>query len=395
MKALTFHGRNNVRTDDVPDPVIKDPKDVIVEITSTAICGSDLHLLDGFIPTVEHGDIFGHEFMGRIVEVGSEVQELAVGDRIIVPFTIACGACEFCTAGKHSLCDRSNPNHEVAEKFMGYSPAGLYGYSHMLGGYCGGQAQFARVAFAETSVFKVPEHLPDEQVLFLTDIFPTGWMAAENADIPEGGTVAVWGAGPVGQFAIRSAFLQGAGRVIAIDRFPERLAMARDGGAETINYEDDTKVSDALKEMTDGRGPDSCIDAVGMEAHGAGGIGGLMDVYDKAKQALMLESDRPTALRQILYCARKGSTVSVAGVYGGLSDKFPFGWAFNKGLTFKMGQTHVQKYVPKLLGMVEEGAIDPSFVITHRLPLSEAPRGYDLFKNKEDACIKVVLDPSA
>jgi threonine dehydrogenase-like Zn-dependent dehydrogenase len=342
---------------------------------------------------VERGDIFGHEFMGQITEVGSEVKELKVGDRIIVPFIISCGECEFCAAGKTSLCDRSNPNHEIAEKFMGYSPAALYGYSHMLGGYCGGQAEYARVAFAETSVFKVPEGIPDEKLLFLTDIFPTGWMAAENADIPPGGTVAIWGAGPVGQFAIRSAFLQGAGRVIAIDRVPERLQMARDGGAETIDYEEDEKVSQALKEMTDGRGPDACIDAVGMEAHGAGGLGGVMNVYDKVKQAVQLESDRPGALRQILYCARKGSTVSVPGVYVGLSDKFPFGWAFNKGLTLKMGQTHVQKYVPLLLELIESGKIDPSFVITHRLPLSEAPKGYDLFKHKEDGCIKVVLTP--
>jgi len=393
MKAVVFHGRNNVSVDTVPDPVIKEPTDVIVKISSTAICGSDLHLYDGFIPTVEHGDIFGHEFMGEIVEVGNDVKELAVGDRIIVPFTITCGRCEYCTSGKWSLCDNTNPNKEIAEKFMGYSAAGLYGYSHMFGGYCGGQAEYARVPFAETSVFKVPKELPDEKLLFLTDIFPTGWMAAKNADIPEGGTVAIWGAGPVGQFAIRSAFMQGAGRVIAIDRFPERLAMAREAGAETIDYEEDTKVSEALKEMTNGRGPDACIDAVGMEAHGAGGLGGFMDVYDKAKQAVMLESDRPAALRQILYCAKKGSTVSVAGVYGGLSDKFPFGFAFNKGLTLKMGQTHVQKYVPELLKRVENGEIDPSFVITHHLNLDEASRGYEIFKKKEDGCIKVVLKP--
>ncbi len=393
MKALVFHGRNTVSVDTVPDPIIKDPKDVIVRITSTAICGSDLHLYDGFIPTVEHGDIFGHEFMGEITEVGSGVTKLAVGDRIIVPFVISCGICEFCEKGEWSLCDNTNPNKEMAEKAMGYSPAGLYGYSHMFGGYCGGQAEFARVPFAETSVFKVPKDIPDEKLLFLTDIFPTGWMAAENADIPEGGTVAIWGAGPVGQFAIRSAFMQGAGRVIAIDRFPERLEMARAAGAETIDYEEDEKVSMKLKEMTDGRGPDSCIDAVGMEAHGAGGLGGLMDAYDKAKQAVMLESDRPTALRQVLYCAKKGSTVSIAGVYGGLSDKFPFGFAFNKGLTLKMGQTHVQKYVPLLLEKIQKGEIDPSFVITHLLSLDEAPHGYEIFKKKDDGCIKVVLKP--
>lgn len=393
MKANVFRGRNSVQIEEVPDPVIEDPKDVVVKITSTAICGSDLHLYDGFIPTVEHGDIFGHEFMGEVVDIGSEVTTLHIGDRVIVPFTITCGQCEYCTSGLWSLCDRSNRNYEIAEKFMGYSPAGLYGYSHMLGGYQGGQAQFARVPFAETSIFKVPKDIPDEKLLFLTDIFPTGWMAAEQANIPEGGTVAIWGAGPVGQFAIRSAFLQGAGRVIAIDRVPERLQMARDGGAEIIDYEEDEKVSARLKKLTGGRGPDACIDAVGMEAHGAGGIGGIMNVYDKVKQAVQLESDRPTALRQILYCAKKGSTVSIAGVYGGLSDKFPLGWAFNKGLKFAMGQTHVQKYVPHLLSLIEEEKIDPSFVITHRLPLDEAPRAYELFKNKKDNCIKVVLKP--
>jgi threonine dehydrogenase-like Zn-dependent dehydrogenase len=393
MKALTFHGTTSVSVDEMPDPVIKDPKDVIIKVTSTAICGSDLHLYDGYIPTVEDGDILGHEFMGEITEIGSGVKDLKVGDRIIVPFTITCGVCEFCKAGKWSLCDNTNPNKEMAEKFMGYSPAGLYGYSHLFGGYCGGQAEYARIPFAETSVFKVPNDTPDEKLLFLTDIFPTGWMAALNADIPKGGTVAIWGAGPVGQFAIRSALLQGAGRVISIDRFPERLQMARDGGAETINYEEDEKVSEKLKEMTGGRGPDSCIDAVGMEAHGAGGLGGLANAYDKAKQAVMLESDRPTALRQILYCAKKGSTVSLAGVYAGLEDKFPLGWAFNKGLIFKMGQTHVQKYVPELLKLIEDGAIDPSFVITHRLPLEDAPRAYEIFKKKEDNCIKVVLKP--
>lgn len=393
MKAVVFHGRNSVSVDTVPDPVLKHPKDVIIKVTSTAICGSDLHLYDGFIPTVEHGDIFGHEFMGEVTEVGSEITALSVGDRIIVPFVIACGACEYCKSDRSSLCDNTNPNKDIAEKAIGYSPAGLYGYSHMFGGYSGGQAEYARVPFAETSVFKVPKDIPDEKLLFLTDIFPTGWMAAENADIPEGGTVAIWGAGPVGQFAVRSAFLQGAGRVIVIDRFPERLQMARDAGAETIDYEEDEKVSAKLKEMTDGRGPDASIDAVGMEAHGTGGLGGVMNVYDKAKQALMLESDRPTALRQILYCARKGSTVSIAGVYGGLSDKFPFGFAFNKGLVLKMGQTHVQKYVPKLLKLIEDGKIDPSFVITHRLPLADAPKAYEMFKHKEDACIKVVLTP--
>ncbi|HYE23437.1 MAG TPA: zinc-dependent alcohol dehydrogenase [Candidatus Paceibacterota bacterium] len=393
MKAVVFHGRNSIRIDTVPDPIIKDPKDVIIKISSTAICGSDLHLYDGFIPTVEHGDIFGHEFMGEVVEIGSDITRLQIGDRIIVPFIITCGICEFCTRGFWSLCDNTNPNKEMAEKVYGYSPAGFYGYSHMFGGYCGGQAEYARVPFAETSVFKVPKDLPDEKLLFLTDIFPTGYMAAENADIPPGGVVAVWGAGPVGQFAIRSAFMLGASRVIAIDRFPERLEMARAGGAETIDYEDDAKVSEALKELTNGKGPDSSIDAVGMEAHGAGALGGLMDAYDKAKQAVMLESDRPTALRQVLYCAKKGSTVSIPGVYGGLVDKFPIGMAFNKGLTLKMGQTHVQQYVPLLLEKIVTGEFDPSFVVTHRLSLDEAPHGYEIFKKKEDRCVKVVLTP--
>lgn len=395
MKAVVYHGNNSVSVDTVPDPIIKDPKDVIIKVTSTAICGSDLHLFGGYIPSVEHGDIFGHEFMGEVTEIGSGVTNLAVGDRIIVPFVIACGMCEFCDAGKYSLCDNTNPNKEMADKAMGFSPAGLYGFSHLFGGYSGGQAEYVRVAYAETSVFKVPKDIPDEKLLFLTDIFPTGWMAAENAEIPEGGTVAIWGAGPVGQFAIRSAFLQGAGRVISIDRFEERLQMAREGGADTINYEeDDEKVFTRLMELTDGRGPDSCIDAVGMEAHGSGSIGTkLMDVYDKTKQAVMLESDRPTALRQILYCARKGSTVSIPGVYSGIIDKLPLGFAFNKGLTFRMGQTHMQKYVPQLLKLIEDGKIDPSFVITHRMSLEDAAKGYDIFKNKEDKCIKVVLKP--
>jgi threonine dehydrogenase-like Zn-dependent dehydrogenase len=321
MKALTFHGTHSVSVDTVSDPVISDPKDIIVKITSTAICGSDLHLYDGYVPTMEDGDILGHEFMGVITEVGNAVQEFKVGDRIIVPFVISCCTCEYCTTGRNSLCDTSNPNYQMAEQAMGYSPAGLFGYSHLFGGYSGGQAEYARVPFAETTAFKVPDELPDEKLLFLTDIFPTGWMAAENAQIPEGGTVAIWGAGPVGQFAIRSAFLQGAGRVISIDDVPERLAMAQAAGAETINLQDDERLSQELKSMTDGRGPDSCIDAVGMEAHSTGGtLGDLADAYDKTKQALRLESDRPTALRQILYCARKGSRVSVPGVYAGLVE---------------------------------------------------------------------------
>ncbi|HEY0010472.1 MAG TPA: zinc-dependent alcohol dehydrogenase [Candidatus Paceibacterota bacterium] len=394
MKALTFHGTKKVAVEEVPDPVIKHPKDVVIRITSTAICGSDLHLFGGYIPTVQDGDILGHEFMGEIVDIGTEVTKLKIGDRIVVPFVISCGECEYCTEGRTSLCDRSNPNKELAEKVFGYSPAGLYGFSHMFGGYCGGQAEYARVPFAESSVFVVPDSVPDEQALFLTDIFPTGFMAAENANIKEGDTVAIWGAGPVGQFAIRSAFMLGAARVISIDRFPERLAMAREGGAETLNYEDDEmNIPEILKDMTSGRGPDACIDAVGMEAHGAGTLGSLMNVYDRAKQAVMLESDRPAALREIIYAARKGSTISIPGVYGGLSDKFPLGIAFNKGLTLKMGQTHVQSYVPKLLERIQKGDIDPSFVITHRMPLQDAVEGYRIFRDKEDSCIKVVLTP--
>ena len=394
MKAVVYHGTRDLRVDEVPDPVIKDPKDVIVKITSTAICGSDLHLYNGFIPAVESGDILGHEFMGEIVEVGAEVSKLKVGDRVIVPFTITCGVCEFCTAGLFSLCDTTNKEKETAEKMFGYAPAGLYGYTKLFGHYCGGQAEYARVPFAETSIFTVPSDLPDEKLLFLTDIFPTGYMAAENANIPQGGTVAIWGAGPVGQFAIRSAFMLGAGRVIAIDRFPERLAMAKDAGADTIDYaESGMNVPEALKDMTSGRGPDACIDAVGLEAHGSGALESVMNVYDKAKQAVMLESDRPIVLREAIYAARKGTTLSIAGVYGGLSDKFPMGIAFNKGLTFKMGQTHVQKYVPQLLEKIEQGAIDPSFVVTHPLALAEAAHGYDIFAEKKEACVKVVLKP--
>jgi threonine dehydrogenase-like Zn-dependent dehydrogenase len=394
MKALVFHGTKNVAVEEMPDPVIKDPKDVIVRITSTAICGSDLHIYGGLIPTVMDGDILGHEFMGEVVEVGGEVTKFKAGDRVIVPFIISCGECEYCKAGLTSLCDRSNPNQELGETVFGYATAGFYGYSHMFGGYCGGQAELARVPFADASIFKVPDGMPDEQALFLTDIFPTGYMAAVNAGVKEGDTVAIWGAGPVGQFAIRSAFMLGAARVIAIDRFPERLAMAREAGAETLNYEDDEmNIPAVLKDMTGGYGPNACIDAVGMEAHGAGTLGTLMNVYDKAKQAVMLESDRPIALREIIYAARKGSTISIPGVYGGLSDKFPMGIAFNKGLTFKMGQTHVQSFVPELMKRIENGDIDPSFVITHRMPLADAAEGYRIFRDKEDACVKVVLAP--
>jgi threonine dehydrogenase-like Zn-dependent dehydrogenase len=388
MKALCWHGANDVRVDNVPDPTIINPRDAIVKITSTAICGSDLHLYDGFIPTMQSGDIMGHEFMGEVVELGSQVKNLKKGDRVIIPFTISCGSCFFCNRDLWSLCDNSNPNAGLAEKMFGHSPAGLFGYSHLTGGYAGGQAEYARVPFADVGPLKIPDGLSDEQVLFLTDIFPTGYMAAENCDIQPGDTVAVWGCGPVGQFAIRSAFMLGADRVIAIDRIPERLQMAAAAKAEIINYEE-IDAGEAVTEMTGGRGPDSCIDAVGMEAHGTG----LDALYDKAKQAVRLESDRPTALRQVILACRKGGTVSIPGVYGGFVDKVPLGAAFNKGLTLKMGQTHVHRYLRPLLDRVQKGEIDPSFVITHRMKLDEAPHAYEIFKQKKDNCIKVVLKP--
>jgi threonine dehydrogenase-like Zn-dependent dehydrogenase len=389
MKAVCWHGANDVRVDNVPDPKILNPRDAIVKITSTAICGSDLHLYDGFIPSMKSGDILGHEFMGEVVELGASVKNLQLGDRVVVPFTISCGSCYFCNRDLSSLCDNSNPNAWMAEKLYGYSAAGLFGYSHLFGGYAGGQAEYARVPFADVGLFKIPDGLTDEQVLFLTDIFPTGYMAAENCNIQPGDTVAVWGCGPVGQFAIRSAYLLGAERVIAIDRVPERLQMAKEQGkAEVINYEE-VDAGEAVKEMTGGRGPDSVIDAVGMEAHGTG----LDAIYDKAMQAVRMETDRPTALRQLIVACRKGGYVSMPGVYGGLLDKVPMGAAFNKGLTFKMGQTHVHRYLQPLLEHIQNGDIDPSFVITHPMALDEAPRGYEIFKHKKDKCIKVVLKP--
>ena len=389
MKAVCWHGSTDVRVDTVPDPKILNPRDAIVKITSTAICGSDLHLYDGYIPTMEKGDVLGHEFMGEIVEVGSSVKNVKIGDRVVVPFTIACGSCFFCQKKLTSLCDNSNPNAWVAETLMGYTPSGLFGYSHMLGGYAGGQAEYARVPFADFGLFKIPDGLTDEQVLFLTDIFPTGYMAAENCNIQPDDIVAIWGCGPVGQFAIKSAYMLGASRVIAIDRVPERLQMAKDQcKAEVLNYEE-VDVGEALKEMTGGRGPDACMDAVGMEAHGKG----LEGFYDEAKQALRLETDRPTALRQVIVACRKGGTVSIPGVYGGFIDKMPMGAAMNKGLTFKMGQTHVHRYLQPLLEHIQNGDIDPSFVITHRMKLEEAPHGYEIFKHKKDNCIKVVLNP--
>jgi threonine dehydrogenase-like Zn-dependent dehydrogenase len=390
MKALCWHGTGDVRIDTVPDPKILNPGDAIVKITSTAICGSDLHLFDGFMPTMESGDILGHEPMGEVIEVGKGVTKLKVGDRVVVPFTISCGECFFCRKGLFSLCDNSNPNAEMARLAMGQSPAGLFGYSHMLGGYAGGQAEYLRVPYADVGPVKIPEGLPDEKVLFLSDIFPTGYMAAENAEIEEGDTVAVWGCGPVGQMTIQSAWMFGAGRVIAIDRVPERLAMAeKHGKAETINFEDE-KVYDRLMEMTAGRGPDRCVDAVGAEAHGTGSFDA---VVDKAKAAVMLGTDRPHALREAIMCCRKGGTVSVPGAYVGFLDKVPFGALMNKGLTLKAGQTHVQSYTEQLLKKIEDGEIDPSFVITHRLKLDDAPEAYKTFRDKEDSCIKVVLTP--
>lgn len=390
MKALCWQGKNSVSVEQVPDPKILSPGDAIIKITSTAICGSDLHLYDGYQPTMQKGDILGHENMGEVIEVGSEVKKLKVGDRIVVPFTICCGKCFFCQKGLWSCCDNTNPNAGMASKVMGHSPAGLFGFSHMLGGYAGGQAEYLRVPFADVAPIKIPEGLPDEKVLFLSDIFPTGYMAAENCDIEQGDTVAVWGCGPVGQFAIQSAWMLGAGRVIAIDRVPERLAMAaKHSKAETINF-DDVKVYDQLMEMTGGRGPDRCIDAVGCEAHGTGSVDA---VIDRAKAAVMLATDRPHVLREAIWSCRKGGTISVPGVYVGFVDKLPFGAAMNKGLTIKMGQTHVPRYTKPLLQKIEAGDIDPSFVITHRVKLDDAPAAYETFKHKQDGCIKVVLKP--
>ena len=389
MKANCWFGRHSVGVEEVPDPEIVNPRDAIVRITSTAICGSDLHLYNGLIPTMERGDVLGHEFMGEIMEVGPGVRNLAAGDRVVVPFCIACGNCFFCKRQLFSCCENSNPNAWMAEKMFGHSPAGLFGYSHMLGGYAGGQAQYARVPFADVGPLKIPDGLPDEQVLFLSDIFPTGYMAAENCGIQAGDTIAVWGCGPVGLFAMKSAMLLGAERIIAIDRFAKRLGMAREHcRAETLNYED-VDIYEALAEMTGGRGPDACIDAVGMEAHTTG----PMFLYDRVKQATMLETDRPIALRQAILACRNGGTVSVAGVYGGWLDKVPFGALMNKALTIRTGQTHMQRYMRPLLERIQKGEIDPSFVITHRLPLEEAPDGYDMFLQKEDDCVKVVLKP--
>lgn len=389
MKALCWRGKKDVAVERVPDPAIINPRDAIIKVTTTAICGSDLHLYDGYIPTMKAGDILGHEFMGEVVETGRAVTNLKTGDRVVVPFTMACGGCFFCKKQFYSACDNSNPNAGLAETVNGYAGSGLFGYAHMNGGFAGGQAEFVRVPFADVGPCKVPDHLPDEKVLFLTDIFPTGYMAAENCNIEPGDTVAVWGCGPVGLFCMKSAFLLGAGRVIAIDDVEGRLEKARDlCGADTINFAEED-VLNTLDQMTAGRGPDSCIDAVGLEAHGTG----LAGLYDRAKTATYMATDRPTALRQAIMACRKGGTVSIPGVYGGLVDKFPIGPAFAKGLTFKMGQTHVHKYLKPLMGRIERGEIDPSFVITHRYNLADAARAYKEFATFQDTCVKVVLKP--
>ena len=390
MKALCWHGTGDVRIDTVPDPKIQDARDAVVKITATAICGSDLHLLDGYVPTMESGDILGHEFMGEVVEVGPGNRKLKVGDRVVVPFTISCGECFFCKKGLFSACDVSNPNAEAARAAMGHAPAGLFGFSHMMGGFSGGQAEYVRVPYSDVGPIKIESGLRDDQVLFLSDIFPTGYQAAENCGIEAGDTVAVWGCGPVGQFTIKSAWMLGAGRVIAIDNVPERLEMAEaQGKAESIDF-GKHKVYDRLQEMTQGRGPDRCIDAVGCEAH----AGATLDaVVDKAKEALHLTADRAYVLREAIMCCRKAGTVSVPGVYVGLLDNIPFGAAMNKGLTIRAGQTNMQKYLAPLLSRIEAGEIDPSFVITHRVKLADAPAAYKTFRDKKDGCIKVMMTP--
>jgi threonine dehydrogenase-like Zn-dependent dehydrogenase len=390
MRALCWYGTGDVRVENVPDPQIQDSRDAIIKITSTAICGSDLHLHNGFQPTMEKGDILGHENMGEVVEVGSGITNLKVGDKVVVPFVIACGECDFCHKEMYSLCDRSNPNAKIARKAMGQSPAGLFGFSHMLGGFSGGQAEYLRVPFADVGPFKVPSGIEDEKVLFLSDIFPTAYMATENLGMEQGDTVAIWGGGPVGQLAVRCAWMFGAGRVIMIDDVPERLAMAElQSQADTINFSKDD-VQETLMQMTGDRGPDRCMDAVGLEAHAGGTLDGIVD---KVKTATKLATDRPHVLRQAIMSCRKGGTISVPGVYVGLADNIPFGAAMNKGLTFKMGQTHVQKYMPLLFEKIENEEIDPSFIITHKMKLDDAPHGYKIFNEKEDNCIKVVLKP--
>ncbi|HEV7700186.1 MAG TPA: zinc-dependent alcohol dehydrogenase [Pyrinomonadaceae bacterium] len=390
MKALCWYGKGDVRVETVPDPQIETSRDIVVKITSSGICGSDLHLYDGYMPTMEKGDIIGHEPMGEVVEVGGEIKNLKIGDRVVVPFTIACGACFFCKKELWSLCDRTNPNAEKAAKVMGHSPSGLFGYSHLLGGFPGGQAEYLRVPFADVGPYKIPDGIEDDKVVFLSDIFPTGYMAAENCEIEPGDTVACWGCGPVGQFAMKSARLLGAERIIAIDTVPERLAMAvEQSQAETIDFEKED-VYERLMEMTNGRGPDRCIDSVGCEAHGGGTLDGTVD---SIKTSVFLATDRPHVLRQAIWSCRKGGTVSVPGVYIGFGDKIPLGALMNKGITIRTGQTHVKRYLPKLMDHIQKGDIDPSFVITHKMKLEDAPKGYEMFKNHDEGCIKIVLNP--
>lgn len=390
MKAVCWFGKQDIRVETVPDPTILNPRDAIIKITTTAICGSDLHLYNGYIPTMEAGDILGHEFMGEVVETGADVKNLKKGDRVVVPFTISCGNCFFCKKDLWSACDNSNPTPGTAETLYGYAGSALFGYSHMLGGFAGGQAEYVRVPFADVGPIKIPDSLPDEKVLFLSDIFPTGYQAAESCNIQPGDTVAVWGAGPVGQFAVKSAFMLGAERVVLIDHYADRLNLAKkeNENLETINF-DEEDVYEKLKDLTGGRGPDSCIDAVGLESHGVSPDA----ILDRVKAAVYLATDRPHALRQAIHCCRKGGTVSVPGVYGGLLDKFNFGAAFGKGLTFKMGQTNMHKYLKPLLNAVQEGKIDPSFVISHRLTLEDAPKAYDKFNSEKDTWRKVILKP--
>jgi threonine dehydrogenase-like Zn-dependent dehydrogenase len=388
MKALVWHGPKNVKVDTVPDPKIVAPTDVILEVTRTAICGSDLHLYDGFVPTMENGDILGHEFAGVVVETGSAVKRLKKGDRVVIPFVIACGVCAFCREGKYAACETTNPDREKLKKLTAYPTAGLFGYSHLYGGYAGGQAEYVRVPYADVSALVLPDGISEEHALFLSDIFPTGYMAAENCQIEPGQTVAVWGCGPVGQFAIKSAFLLGAGKVIAIDRIPERLTLAENSGAVTINYEKED-VEEKIKALTDGRGPHSCIDAVGMEAHGHSADA----FFDNVMQAVKLEFDRTHALREIIKLCRNGGTVSIPGVYVGFVDRFPLGVAFAKGLTFKMGQTHMQRYMEPLLERIMKNEIDPRFIISHHIDLTEAAGAYKTFADKRDGATKFVLHP--
>ncbi|TXN27553.1 glutathione-dependent formaldehyde dehydrogenase [Methylobacterium sp. WL30] len=390
MKALVWHGTTDIRCDTVPDPTIEDGRDAIIKVTSCAICGSDLHLYDHFMPGMKAGDIMGHETMGEVVAVGKDNAALKVGDRIVVPFTITCGQCPQCRRGNFSVCERTNRNKALGDAAFGHTTAGLFGYTHLTGGYAGGQAEYLRVPFADSTHIKVPDGIPDERLLFLSDIFPTGWQGAVQCNIQPEDTVAIWGCGPVGQMAIRSAILLGAKRVIAIDRVPERLAMARAGGAEVLDYHAESNIVARLNDMTDGRGPEKCIDAVGLEAHALGAVDA---VYDRAKQAMMLETDRAHVLRQMIMVCRPAGILSVPGVYSGLIDKFPIGALMNKGLTVRTGQTHVKRWTDDLLRRIEEGQIDPSFVITHTVGLEDGPEMYRTFRDKQDGCIKVVIRP--